>query len=185
MPLLIIITGAPATGKTRIGHHLAAELHLPYLSKDDIKERLFDTLGIGDRLWSQRLGSATFELLYYVLDLMMSAGQSTIVDCNFPSEPSTTRLLALKRTYGFETFQIVCQADPEVLLARYRARWDAGERHPGHVDPEVVEHFERVGMGTYAVLAIGGDSVTIDTTDLATVDVAPITARLRQTLQGS
>ena len=43
--LLIIINGAPCTGKTTLGRKLAKQLCLPFLSKDGIKEVLFDTLG--------------------------------------------------------------------------------------------------------------------------------------------
>jgi len=44
---LIIVIGPPASGKTALAHHLAADLRLPLLSRDDFKERLFDTLGTG------------------------------------------------------------------------------------------------------------------------------------------
>ena len=46
--LLIIINGAPCTGKTTLGRKLAKQLRLPFLSKDGIKEVLFDTLGWED-----------------------------------------------------------------------------------------------------------------------------------------
>ncbi|MFZ4462043.1 MAG: AAA family ATPase [Patescibacteria group bacterium] len=42
--LLIIITGLPCTGKTTLGRKLAEELRLPFVSKDDFKELLFDDL---------------------------------------------------------------------------------------------------------------------------------------------
>ncbi len=38
---LMIILGCPASGKTTLAHRLAAELTVPILSKDDIKEALF------------------------------------------------------------------------------------------------------------------------------------------------
>jgi broad-specificity NMP kinase len=43
-PVLILITGAPCTGKTTIAQHLAGKFQLPVVHKDDIKERLFDRL---------------------------------------------------------------------------------------------------------------------------------------------
>lgn len=46
---LIIITGLPGTGKTTLGRKLAEEFRLPFISKDDIKEFLFDNLGWKDR----------------------------------------------------------------------------------------------------------------------------------------
>ena len=41
----MIITGAPARGKTTIGRQVAMALGLPYFSKDFFKEALFDSLG--------------------------------------------------------------------------------------------------------------------------------------------
>ena len=45
---LIIIAGMPATGKSTLAKSLSAELSLPILEKDEIKEAMFDTLGYAD-----------------------------------------------------------------------------------------------------------------------------------------
>jgi hypothetical protein len=58
-PLVLIVTGAPASGKTTLGRQLANALGLPYFSKDLFKESLFDSLGWQDRAWSQRVGGAS------------------------------------------------------------------------------------------------------------------------------
>ncbi|HWS64347.1 MAG TPA: AAA family ATPase [Steroidobacteraceae bacterium] len=57
---LMIILGCPASGKTTLARRLAAELTVPILSKDDIKEALFDVLGFADRERSRRLSDACF-----------------------------------------------------------------------------------------------------------------------------
>ena len=51
-PLVVIITGPPASGKSMLGRELARRLALPLLSKDLFKEVLFDQLGWSDREWS-------------------------------------------------------------------------------------------------------------------------------------
>lgn len=48
-PLVILILGLPGAGKTTWGKKIANELHLPFISKDDIKVRLFDVYGWKDR----------------------------------------------------------------------------------------------------------------------------------------
>ena len=45
---LMIILGSPASGKTTLARRLAAELAVPCLCKDDVKEALFDVLGVAD-----------------------------------------------------------------------------------------------------------------------------------------
>ncbi len=55
LPTLVLVTGAPGSGKTTLAMPLARHLGLPLITKDTIKEALFDTLGTGDHTWSQRL----------------------------------------------------------------------------------------------------------------------------------
>ena len=44
-PLLFVITGRPATGKTTLARRLAVDLRLPLIHKDGLKESLYDALG--------------------------------------------------------------------------------------------------------------------------------------------
>ena len=79
-PLVILVNGLPATGKTTLARRLATDLRLPLLAKDAIKETLFDTLGWSDRVWSRRLGAVTFTLLYMLLEEQLRAGRSCVVE---------------------------------------------------------------------------------------------------------
>ena len=64
MANVILVSGAPASGKTVLAEELAARLRLPLLSKDRIKETLFDALDVDDGVeWSRRLGYASFQML--------------------------------------------------------------------------------------------------------------------------
>src|SRR5262245_13500660 len=107
-PSLIIVTGLPATGKTTLARRLAADLRLPLVTKDEIKERLFDQLGWHDRAWSLRLGQATYDLLYYFVEALLAAGCSAIVEGNFHPAEAAARFRALHDRYPFAPIQIVC-----------------------------------------------------------------------------
>ena len=63
-PLLVVVTGMPAAGKTTVAESLSRSLSLPLVAKDAVKERFYDTLGTGDLEWSERLGTASFALLF-------------------------------------------------------------------------------------------------------------------------
>lgn len=42
----ILVAGVPAAGKGRMAQELSQRLGLPWLSKDAIKEKLYDTVGL-------------------------------------------------------------------------------------------------------------------------------------------
>ncbi len=184
-PLLVIISGAPGTGKTTLGRRIAEELRLPLIAKDDIKELLFDTLGWNDREWSRRLGIATFPLLYYFVETQLRVGRSLVVESNFRSELATPTFLDLKQKYGFEPFQILCWTEPKVLLERVRRRSLSGERHPGHVDHLHYEEFDAtLLLSEHDVLHISGTVIRLDTTDFASIDYQALSERLRLAASG-
>jgi predicted kinase len=134
---ITIILGSPAVGKTTLARRLAAELGMPYLCKDDVKESLFDVLGTGDREWSRRLSRASFAALIRVAEAQMAAGLSCVLDGNFTEEQTGGLKAALARRSG-RAIQIRCLADPDELRRRFAGR----QRHPGHLDAVLAQ--ERV-----------------------------------------
>jgi len=182
-PLLVLISGAPGTGKTDLGRRIATALHWPFIHRDGIKERLFDSLGWQDRAWSKRLGAAAYDLLYHFVEIELQASRSFVVESNFEPRFDTRRFLALQRQYPFEPLQIQCKTDPEILVARFKTRSTSGERHPGHVDYLNIDDFEPTLLqAKHASLEIGGEVVEVDTTDFAAIDYEGLHQIVRRTL---
>jgi predicted kinase len=170
-PLLIIVSGPPCAGKTALGRRLAKALSLPFINKDGIKESLFETLGWKDREWSQQLGRAGAELLWYFAEAQLAAARSLIIESNFDPTIATSRLLALKAKVDFEPFQVQCIAAGEILFQRFKARAESGERHPGHVDYLNYAEFQStLTRPRHYTLEIGGSTVEVDTTDFQQID---------------
>jgi predicted kinase len=96
-PLLVVVTGPPASGKSTIAHALSKRLGLPLIAKDEIKESLFDALGVGDVDWSSRLGAATFEIQMVVLGELLRTRVSVIVESNFTRGRAEHELAKLPR----------------------------------------------------------------------------------------
>ena len=176
---VILITGISASGKTTLGRELAKRLNIPFISRDDIKETLFDSLGWEDREWSKKLGRGAFDLLFYFIELLLKANVSFMVESNFRPE-STPTFLALKEKYHFDIVQILCKADGNVLFERFKKRAESGERHPGHVDTVNIESFkESLLSGHWEPLKIEGKIIEVDTTDFEKVDVEGIANELK------
>ena len=51
-PMHLVVSGAPATGKSTVSNVLSRGLGVPVLSLDVIKEAMADSLGLGDEAWS-------------------------------------------------------------------------------------------------------------------------------------
>lgn len=179
-PLVVIVSGPPCTGKTTLGERIARELGFPFLSKDRIKELLFDTLGVGDRAWSRKLGAATMEILFLLADTELAAGRSFVLEANFRPALANGQFRAMKEKYPFRAIQVECHADTDVLLARFKARTDGGNRHPGHIDhityPEVVADLQN---GSYGPLEVADQLLMLDTTDFATVDTPSLISAIK------
>ena len=97
MNTCILITGLPASGKTTFAMHLGQELGLPMLSKDRIKEILYDTLGFQSPEEKVSLSIAGTSLLYYYAESLMRAGQSFILENNFENVLKPQRLHLLEK----------------------------------------------------------------------------------------
>jgi predicted kinase len=170
-PLLIIVSGPPCTGKTYLAKSLSKTLGITSIHKDDIKEMLFDDLGWSDRAWSRKLGGASFDLLYYFLERFMVSDQPVIVEGNFPADTHSKRILELLTTHTYSCIQILCHADGQIVLERFRQRAHSGERHPGHVDRSNEEEFKtELLIGSYAPLKVPGKVVPVDTSDFDKVN---------------
>jgi predicted kinase len=184
---VIIVTGAPGTGKTTLARRLASHYGLPLLAKDAIKESLFDSLGCGDRAWSQQLSRASVLLLYALLAELLAADVSCVIESNFWRSLGTLDLAPLVARFQFWPLQVVCHTAPDVLGERLRRRAASGERHPGHHDDTGGEASSSAAPSEepdrYESLAIGGAVIRLDTTDLAGLDYDLLYAQIERAWQ--
>jgi predicted kinase len=184
VPLVLIITGAPASGKSTLGPRLASALGLPYLSKDLFKESLFETLGVADRAWSQRLGIASIQLLFKSTAALLEAGQSVAVESNFYTRLSTPEFQGLAERYGCRFIQVVCTASGPTLVERFARRVVSGERHPGHADAETLAEWRTVLLEQHwDAVDLPGPVLTVNTE--GDVDVEALVTRLQVLNRGA
>jgi predicted kinase len=124
LELFVVVVGWPGSGKSTLAAALAAEMRLPLLAKDEIKEALMDGLGWPETVAeSQRLGRAAVLAMLGVARRCPGAVlDSTWFDYAVP----------IARTLPGRLVEVHCIVPVEVARSRYRAR--TGQRHAGHLD---------------------------------------------------
>jgi len=179
-PLLIIVTGRPAAGKSAIAQWLAEELKVPWVSKDSVREVLFEQLGWQDRPWAQKLGIASLELMFYFAQAQFQSGGSLILDNAFDPTPSTLRFQALQQQYNLNIIQIICNSDKDTLFERFVARSQSGQRHPGHGDEAVLDSLRRhLAQERSPQMELEGAVINVDTTDFSKIDYPMILKQVK------
>ncbi len=155
---LVIVAGAPATGKTTLAQALGASLGLPVITKDDIKEALAVPFATGDRDWSRQLGVAAYSVLFVVAERILAEGHGLVLESNFRRGISDKPLQSLAARAA--TVVIVCRTPK--ARDRYAERAAIG-RHRVHVDDAVLAEWN--GDEAEFQIDIGTPRLIVDTTD--------------------
>lgn len=162
-PKLVVLQGVPGAGKTTLMSRLAKDLSLPAVAKDEIKENLYEIFGTVDLAWKEMLGRASIRMLYELIDELLAAKQSFIVENAFFSQYAVPQLTELASKHNAEIIEIYCHVSIDVAKQRFVERQKSGQRHPGHRDDLHAKYIEDEKFwARYQPLNIG-TSFTIQT----------------------
>lgn len=173
-PRFVVVSGLAASGKTSIAQPLAQTLDVPLISKDAIKEALFEAVGFGGWAWSKTLSRVADGAMVRIAQDLDGA----VLD-NFWYAETVDELLAPLRRPIVEVF---CRCDPVVAFERFRDR----DRHPGHADEERDADSVRASFVARAhrlPLRMLGPVVEVDTE--RPVDVASVARRVVEAANGA
>lgn len=178
LPVLLIVNGYAASGKTTLARALSRELRWPLVAKDEFKELLFYRLGAIDYKESKQLGAAAIDVMFGVARELLVAGTSVIIESPLLPRYDNARIRALEHEADFLTVQVVLTGDPEVLFERYRTRAERGERHPSHFDHDRLSDMHAMLRSPFESLTISGETLYFDTSSLSDEAIAAMQRRV-------
>ena len=128
-PGFVILSGLPASGKSRLGAALAPLLGLALLDKDDFLEALYEREGVGDASWRERLSRESDDK--FRAAAIDSGGAVLASYWRHPGRADGGGTPSdWLRTLPGTLVEVHCHCPAEITLERFRRR----TRHPGHLD---------------------------------------------------
>jgi predicted kinase len=162
-PLLLVVSGAPASGKTTLAGRLADDGGLRLVSRDAIKEALADALGHPDSIEASRaLGNGAYAAMFAVARRLLDSGVDIAIESNFRHGQSEPELLGLASNTDARC--VHCVSEPSTIRTRYESRTEV--RHPAHLDG--VRHqdvMRELRDGRYTPLDVGWPTMVVETDD--------------------
>lgn len=161
-PLLVIVSGAPGSGKTTLACRLARDLPATLISKDVLKEALADALGPPASVEeSSRLGVAAYAAMHALAAAIVGDAGNVVLESNFRRGQSEAELAA---ALGAADVRLMhCRVSPATVERRYRERRG---RHRAHLDALRGDDVMRdLSAGLYEPLSLDCPRLVVATED--------------------
>ncbi|MDD5463914.1 MAG: AAA family ATPase [Candidatus Moranbacteria bacterium] len=130
MSKLIIICGLPGSGKTTLARELSKKTKVALISKDSIKEKLYESMNLSTLEDSKNIGIPAFELMIELTENQLVGGVDVIMEAPLKFPEDYQLFKKWRDEYGLELFSVICSVDSVERKRRFRDR----ERHQAHHD---------------------------------------------------
>jgi len=152
-PLLVVITGRPASGKTTLAHILSKDIKLPLLSRDEPKEGYINAMGVHHNNVGNSVDWHIYETFFQTINLLISQGVSLIIEAAFQHKLWKYRLPDFLEKADVRI--IVCEINPALAKMRFTNRLSNDpNREKFHEDKSdeklasLIEAYERINIDT-------------------------------------
>jgi uncharacterized protein len=145
LPVLVLVGGAPGTGKTTVATDLADRLRFTVLSSDEVRK---DLVGVahsehayaapGEGIYASTVTARTYSELIARARAILGMGESVVLDASWTrtGDRVTARRMAHER--GALVIELRCDLDPVIAEKRIAARMQTAD--PSDATPEIAAH---------------------------------------------
>jgi predicted kinase len=120
MPRCIVVTGRPGAGKTTLAGELSRRLHLPKLSRDELKEGYVNTFGRKHDELPQDTNARVNELFFETTLYLLKGGVSLVVEAAF--QHAVWKRVVPRIREVARPVVIICDLDAETSARRHLER---------------------------------------------------------------
>jgi hypothetical protein len=145
-PVIWVVCGLPASGKSTIAAALGKALGLEILRSDAVRKQLFELpvetaviQPFEEGMYSREVTALTYERLLLQAQDQIAGGRSVILDATYGSRRQRQEVLRLARDSDANVLFVECSARPDILIERLRRR----ENGPSVSDARV-QHFQQL-----------------------------------------
>ena len=138
LPTLLLITGPPAAGKTTFARAISRATGLPLVTKDGLKELIYDIQPDDHQESSREIGRRGMKTLFHIIESSLTIGRSIIAEANFDRARASVDIRRIRERIPFHLHVIELRIDPDTQQRRLEQRLHDGERHPVHDDHRIL-----------------------------------------------
>ncbi|MFG2059810.1 AAA family ATPase [Micromonospora sp. NPDC048871] len=164
-PTLVVVSGPPAAGKTTLAHLLARRIGCPAICRDEIKEGMVHATGDFTATLVDDLSLRTLPTFFTVLEVLLTAGITTVAEAAFQDRLWRPHLEPLSRIADIRV--VHCRVAAQTAFDRLRRRQAENPIRRAHADATLGddESTYAVGHHGFQPVRLEVPRIEVDTSD--------------------